>query len=141
MMSSIAVRDVSWGLAEALHQQTEGNPIFVQEVVRYLVEEGTFARDDRQVTGQLSMSIQIREGLRDVIGKRLDRLSPDCNRVLRTAAVIGQNFRLDLLQRVVEVPEEALFDALEEAKGVAVVEEMAVVLGVTRPSSVGPGLA
>ena len=123
MMGSIAVQDVSQELAEALYRQTEGNPLFVQEVVRYLVEEGTFARDDKHATGEVSVSIRIPEGLRDVIGKRLDRLSPVCNRVLRTAAVIGQTFRLDLLQRVAEVPEDDLFAALEEAKSIAVVEE------------------
>jgi len=131
MMSSIAVQEVSPGLADALHRQTEGNPLFVQEVVRYLAEEGTLSPDDKQVTGQVSLSIHIPEGLRDVIGKRLDRLSPECNRVLRTAAVIGQTFRLDLLQRVAEVPEDELFASLEEAKSVAVVEEHLAVGAVT----------
>ena len=42
MMSSIALQQVSWELSEAVHQQTEGNPLFVQEVLRYLVEEGIF---------------------------------------------------------------------------------------------------
>ena len=131
MMSSIAVQEVSPGLADALHRQTEGNPLFVQEVVRYLAEEGTLSPDDKQVTGQVSLSIHIPEGLRDVIGKRLDRVSPECNRVLRTAAVIGQTFRLDLLQRVAEVPEDELFASLEEAKSVAVVEEHLAVGAVT----------
>ena len=123
MMSSIAVQEVSWDLSEAVHQQTEGNPLFVQEVIRYLVEEGVLARELSRATGKAPLSIDIPEGLRDVIGKRLSRLSPDCNRVLRTAAVVGQTFRLDVLQRVVEVPEDELFAALEEAKKVAVVEE------------------
>jgi predicted ATPase len=42
MMSEGAGRDVSWGLAEAVHCQTEGNPLFVQDILRHLVEEGTF---------------------------------------------------------------------------------------------------
>ena len=130
MMSSIAVQEVSWGLSEAVHQQTEGNPLFVQEVLRYLVEEGVFAREDRRTTGQAPLSISIPEGLRDVIGKRLSRLSPECNRVLRTAAVIGRTFRADVLQRVAEFSEDDLFAALEEAKKVAVVEERDAVGGV-----------
>ena len=40
MLESIARQEVPWGLAEAVHRQTEGNPLFVQEVVRYLAEEG-----------------------------------------------------------------------------------------------------
>ena len=123
MMSSIAVQEVSWDLAEAVHQQTEGNPLFVQEVLRYLAEEGVFTREHDRSPGHAPLSIDIPEGLRDVIGKRLSRLSPECNRVLRTAAVIGQAFRMDVLQMVAEVSEDDLLAALEEAKSVAVVEE------------------
>ena len=123
MMSSIAVQEVSWDLPGTVHEQTEGNPLFVQEVLRYLVEEGVFAREHARSSGQAPLSIDIPEGLRDVIGKRLSRLSPECNRVLRTAAVIGQAFRLDVLQRVAEVSEDDLFAALEEAQNVAVLEE------------------
>ncbi|OGP50623.1 MAG: hypothetical protein A2Y79_06980 [Deltaproteobacteria bacterium RBG_13_43_22] len=45
MLSSIAGQEVPWGLAEAVHRQTEGNPLFVQEVVRYLAEEGVITRE------------------------------------------------------------------------------------------------
>ena len=77
MLSVISDQDVSWGLAEAVHRQTEGNPLFVQEVVRYLVEEGLIAREGGQwrPTSEVSLAMSIPEGLRDVIGKRLSRLS------------------------------------------------------------------
>src|SRR5207302_10565684 len=39
MLSAIAGQDVQWALAEGVHRQTEGNPLFVQEVIRYLAEE------------------------------------------------------------------------------------------------------
>ncbi|MCH8206858.1 MAG: protein kinase [Chloroflexi bacterium] len=130
MMDSSAVQEISSSLAEAVHGQTEGNPLFVQEVLRYLVEEGLLTREGRPITGQTQMSLAIPEGLRDVIGKRLSRLSPECNRVLRIAAVIGREFRLDVLQKVVDVSEDELFTALEEAKNVVVVEEHASVGGV-----------
>ena len=71
MLESITGQEVPWGLAEAVHRQTEGNPLFVQEVVRYLNEEGLIKREGGQWKGksetQLEMSIP--EGLRDVIGK------------------------------------------------------------------------
>ncbi len=46
MLESITRESVPWGLAEAVHRQTEGNPLFVQEVVRYLVEEGLITRKE-----------------------------------------------------------------------------------------------
>jgi len=45
MLKSITHDDVPWSLAEAVHRQTEGNPLFVQEVIRYLSEEGLVKRE------------------------------------------------------------------------------------------------
>ena len=74
--------------------------------------------------------MSIPEGLRDVVGKRLSRLSDQCNRVLSTAAVVGREFGMDVLGRVTEVSEEELFASLEEAQGAVVIEERSSVGGV-----------
>jgi tetratricopeptide (TPR) repeat protein len=125
MLSSITGQDVPWGLAETVHRQTEGNPLFVQEVVRYLVEEGVFTRDKGrwQAKGDTPVEMRIPDGLRDVIGKRLSSLSESCNKVLSIAAVIGRDFRLEVLQKVAGMIDEEIFKALEEARKAAVVEE------------------
>ena len=75
---AITHESVPWGLAEAVHRQTEGNPLFVQEVVRYLTEEGLIHREGGQWKAAKSgtpLEMNIPEGLRDVIGKRLSLLS------------------------------------------------------------------
>ena len=127
MLESITREEVPWSLAEAVHRQTEGNPLFVQEVVRYLVEEGLISREGGQWKAtQLEMSIP--EGLRDVVGKRLSGLSQECNRILSIASVIGREFRLAVLQKVADVSDDELFTAIEEAKGAAVVEERSMVV-------------
>jgi eukaryotic-like serine/threonine-protein kinase len=125
MMSAIVSQDVTWSLAEAVHRQTEGNPLFVQEVLRYLAEEGLVHRQDGrwQRTGTAPLELQIPEGLRDVIGKRLSRLPAECNRILAIAAVIGRDFELRTLQAVSGLDEEALVAALEEAVRVGVLED------------------
>jgi len=132
MLSGLSGQDVRWELAEAVHRQTEGNPLFVQEVLRYLVEEGLITREGGhwRASGDTPLAVSIPEGLRDVIGKRLSRLSPDCNRLLAIAAVIGRDFRLDTLQAVAGVAEESLLAALEEATRAAVLSEQARVGGV-----------
>ncbi|HEY31751.1 MAG TPA: protein kinase [Dehalococcoidia bacterium] len=129
MLESIVRQDVPWGLAEAVHRQTEGNPLFVQEVVRYIVEEGLISREGGQwrATRDTPLEMSIPEGLRDVVGRRLSGLSQECNRILSIASVIGRDFRLDALQKVADVPEDELLAALEEAKGAAVLEEQASV--------------
>ena len=75
MMSGIAGHDVPWGISEAVFRQTEGNPLFVQEVLRYLVEQGHFARGDGGSRRETPPEMGLPEGLRDVIGKRLSGLS------------------------------------------------------------------
>jgi tetratricopeptide (TPR) repeat protein len=125
MLKSIAHDEIPWGLAQAIHAQTEGNPLFVQEVIRYLTEEKLLIRAGGRMiaTGSTPLEMNIPEGLRDVIGKRLTRLSENCNRLLSIAAVIGREFRLDVLQKVAGLTDDDLFAAIEEAKRIAIIEE------------------
>ena len=123
MMTSIAGEDVPVSLSETVYRQTEGNPLFVQEVLRYLVEQGFLARGDGQRRRDTPPEMGLPEGLRDVIGKRLSGLSERCNAALSVAAVIGREFPLQVLQRVAGLSEEDLYASLEEASGVGVIEE------------------
>jgi tetratricopeptide (TPR) repeat protein len=125
MLSGIAGQDIPWGLAEAVHRQTEGNPLFVQEVVRYLAEEGIIEREEGKWRARSDTPLEMRipDGLRDVIGKRLSGLSESCNKVLSVAAVIGRDFQMEVLQKVAGMSDNELFGALEEARKAAVIEE------------------
>jgi tetratricopeptide (TPR) repeat protein len=124
MYTIIRGQEVPWSRAEAIHRQTEGNPLFVQEVLRYLVEEGLVVREGgRYALTDAGADAGIPEGLRDVVGKRLSRLSERANQVLSVASVIGRDFRLDVLQRVAALSEDEVIEALEEAQERAVIEE------------------
>ena len=129
MVGNLSGQEVPWGMAEAVYRQTEGNPLFVQEILRYLVEEGLVSREEGRWRGDSDLADRIPEGLRDVIGKRLSRLSDGCNRMLATASVIGREFSLSVLRQLAGVPEEDLFGGLEEAQGAAVIEERSSVGG------------
>jgi tetratricopeptide (TPR) repeat protein len=125
MMESITGESVPWGLAEAVHRQTEGNPLFVQEVVRYLAEEGLIARKEGRwrPTRDTPLEMSIPEGLRDVIGKRLSLLSPECNQLLTVASVIGREFALETLKALAGIGEDIFVNALKEAVRLSVLEE------------------
>ena len=111
------------GLAERLHAETEGNPFFVGEVLRHLVETGTVRRhDDRWVVAD-SNAVAVPQGVHDVVGRRLGRLSAETNQVLSVAAVLGRNFDVELLATLRDAPEESLLDALDEAVGAGLVQE------------------
>jgi DNA-binding NarL/FixJ family response regulator len=111
------VSGASVDLARAVHQRTEGNALFVREVARTLVQEP----DALQPAASAAFGIP--EGLRDVIGRHLSRLSPTTNEILRVAAVIGREFRLDLLVRVMPLAEDDMVAGLEEACRMTLLEE------------------
>jgi DNA-binding SARP family transcriptional activator len=96
----------------AVQAQTEGNPFFVSEVVRLLSQEGT-------------PTVRIPEGVREAIGRRLDRLSPACNEVLTMASVVGREFTLAQLGRLMGgLSDDRLLDVLDEALAAHVIEEL-----------------
>jgi class 3 adenylate cyclase/tetratricopeptide (TPR) repeat protein len=97
------------GLADAVHEQTDGNPFFVGEVVRLLASEG------KLTAGGSAAELQIPQGVREVVGRRLDRLSEETNEALRVAAVIGRDFEEELVGRVAQQQPEQLMKAAQEA--------------------------
>ena len=106
-------------LARIVHTETEGNPFFVGEILRYLAESGAiYESDGRWVTDAESVSdLGVPQGIREVVGRRLDALADDANAALRTAAVIGQDFDLRVLARALDRHEDELIDLLDDALG------------------------
>jgi tetratricopeptide (TPR) repeat protein len=103
-------------LARVLWRETEGNPFFVAEVLRHFAESGALERrDGRWGLSATIDDLGIPEGVRDVIGRRLSRLSEEANRVLACAAVIGLEFEPSLIQTAGAFPEDVVLCALEEA--------------------------
>ena len=118
----------SSNLVSAVYSRTEGNPLFVNEVVRLLVQEGGLARGERDEATK--DALRIPEGVREAIGRRLDRLSEESNTVLTVASVIGRSFSLDQLVRLIEdQTEDRLIEALEEALGARIIEELPGAVG------------
>ncbi|HEY7270984.1 MAG TPA: AAA family ATPase, partial [Dehalococcoidia bacterium] len=132
MYASLQGAAVSKSQAAVVHRQTEGNPLFVEEVLRYLIEEGIVIRDSGPPLDARRRPVEslMPEGLRDVIGRRFSHLSPTANHVLSVAALLGREFSLPLLQHVLAHDEEAtpitgaaVVEALEQAQERAVIEE------------------
>ena len=115
------------GLAQAIFRETDGNPLFVSEVLRHLAETGAISQDEAGrwvATGSLEHAA-LPDSLRMVIGARVGRLGDDSGRVLSVASVIGRDFDLDLLARATKTDEDDLLDILEDASAVSLVREPA----------------
>ena len=113
----------SVGLMEATYERTEGNPFSVTEMVRLLLEQGGLS--PKGTVGRQGMTARFPEGVREVIGTRLNRLSNDCNVLLTVAAVIGKEFTLGVLDRLIDnLDADGLLEALEEALSGRIIEEL-----------------
>src|SRR5262249_30975477 len=112
-------------LVRLVYTETEGNPFFVEEVFRHLHEAGKLL----DAEGKWRAGLQIAEtdvprSVSLVIGQRLERLSDDGRRILTIAALAGKTFRFDLVAAFQGVDEDDLLDALEEAVGATLIEDV-----------------
>ena len=117
-------------LASALYGETEGNPLFVSETAQLLSLEGL----SPQASGTPRLAIP--PTVTDVISRRLGHLSADCNQMLTQASVLGREFALDALERVVAQPEGRFLECVDEATAARVVAEVPSVRGRLRFSHV-----
>jgi class 3 adenylate cyclase/DNA-binding CsgD family transcriptional regulator len=114
------------GLARALRGQTEGNPLFLREVVRFLEQRGALGTGQEAAGDALPPTIRLPEGVTEVIGRRLNLLSAGTNEVLALASVIGRDFTWEVLLRAAApLDEDMLLEALDEAVAAHIVEETA----------------
>ena len=100
-------------LKQLLIARTEGNPFFLEESVRTLAETGVLVGTPGAYSlVQAVPSIQVPPTVQAVLAARIDHLPPEEKRLLQTAAVIGMEVPLALLQAIAELPEEALHRGL-----------------------------
>jgi tetratricopeptide (TPR) repeat protein len=125
LLTALAGHDVAETFVAALHQATAGNPFFVREMVRHLAETGALEqRDGRWATGLAVEDLGLPEGIRDLVGRRLARLSPEANSALTLAAVVGREFELPVLQQAVDLDADVLLDALDEAVRARLIDDV-----------------
>ncbi len=99
-------------IVEAIHAHTEGNPFFLAEVIRLLWERGELRQSDTRGPPQLG----IPAGVREVIGRRLNRLSEHCNQILSSASVAGREFDFPLLRELLpQLTEDQMLRGIDEA--------------------------
>jgi class 3 adenylate cyclase len=100
-------------LTQLLITRTEGNPFFLEESIRTLVETGVLVGERGAYRlAQALPTIQVPATVQAVLAARIDRLSSEEKRLLQTAAVIGNEVPLPLLQAIAELPEDGLHRGL-----------------------------
>jgi class 3 adenylate cyclase/tetratricopeptide (TPR) repeat protein len=111
-------------LVQALHAGTEGNPFFLEEVFRDLVERGRLFDPEGGIRDHIDVAaLDVPEGVRLVIGRRLERLSDDAQQLLVVAAVAGRVFSFRLLQALGDWHADRILDVVDEAEAAMLVRE------------------
>ncbi len=113
-------------LAREITRETAGNPFFAGELLRHLMESGTIMQEDgvrwRLVRDVAELGLP--QSVREVIGRRVERLDPDARTVLSAAAVIGVNFRAGTLSRAAGFPPGKVLELLDQAAQVGLVRPL-----------------
>lgn len=87
--------------------KAEGNPFFVEEVIRMLIDRGNLVRTDGNwIVAKPINTIDIPDTLQGVLIARIDRLPEDAKRVLQIASVIGRKFQVKVLEQVLAADQE-----------------------------------
>jgi tetratricopeptide (TPR) repeat protein len=106
-------------------ETTQGNPLFMTEMLRHLSEADAAARIKAFGVSLNLPDLGLPESIRDAMGRRISRLNPACNTLLTVASVAGRDFSLRSVEDVVRLPENILLDALEEALAANILQEVA----------------
>ncbi len=113
-------------VCETLYTETEGNPLFIRELVRSWITSGTLQRDPQGVwklTTEEISTAQVPESLKELIGTLLRRVPRRAHAVLSYAAIAGRACELLLLREVLHQPEEALLDRLDDLRILGLIVE------------------
>lgn len=110
-------------LAQLVGQKADGNPFFVEEVTRSLLEDGSLRRIDERVELTRPLEdISVPDSIQDVLMARLDRLEDGPKRALQLAAVIGREFALRLWRRIFDT-ESGLEAVVDELRALELIYE------------------
>ena len=105
-------------LTRLLITRTEGNPFFLEESVRTLVETGVLVGEPGAYhVAQALPTIQVPATVQAVLAARIDRLPLEEKYLLQTAAVVGHEVPLPLLQAIADLSEDALHRSLAQLQG------------------------
>ena len=125
LLGVIFAADISQEFMEGIYRETEGNPFFIEEVCKALLESGEVWYEGGEWHRPPNMEdISIPQGVKVAIQSRVNILSKETQSILLIAAVIGREFDYETLQTVTEKSDDALIDSLEEAIKGQLIEEL-----------------
>lgn len=115
LLESVWGQPVTEELAAPIYQRTQGNPLFVEELAKTLVDEGSFTRKKGRWNFDQVIESSLPQRTREAISRRVRCLSKETQTLLQQAAVIGVTFNLDDLSKISDLPEADVLKNLDIA--------------------------
>ncbi|MBM4424695.1 MAG: tetratricopeptide repeat protein [Chloroflexi bacterium] len=116
--------DILPDFLDGIYRETEGNPFFIEEVCKALIEEGQLTFADGRWRRPSMDQVRVPQSVRIAIQARVSKLPVQTQEVLRLAAVFGREFEFALLQRASELNEESLIESVEIASRAQLIDEV-----------------
>jgi ABC-type oligopeptide transport system substrate-binding subunit/tRNA A-37 threonylcarbamoyl transferase component Bud32 len=124
MLAVLFQEEITPDFLDGIYRETEGNPFFVEEVCKALIEQGVLTREGGRWQRPSMAEVQVPQSVRVAIQSRLAKLPEDAQEMLRRASVVGREFDVDVLRRVCDLDEDRLIDTLEAAERAQLIEEL-----------------
>jgi predicted ATPase/class 3 adenylate cyclase len=108
----LSIADLPSKVSVLIQEKAEGNPLFVEEVIRTLIDSNAIIRDETTGTWKSTSTIEsfdLPDNLQALLVSRIDRLDQEIRRSLQLAAVIGRSFYFRILQRIAEAADALMY--------------------------------
>jgi tetratricopeptide (TPR) repeat protein len=124
MLAALFAEEITPELLDGIHRETEGNPFFVEEVCKALVQSGELYFEGGRWHRPSIEELGIPQSVRLAIQSQVGRLPSQVQDTLNLAAILGREFHFDALAGASDLEEETLVDALESAERAQLIHEL-----------------
>jgi ABC-type oligopeptide transport system substrate-binding subunit len=116
MLAAMFQEDITSDFLDGIYRETEGNPFFIEEVCKALIEEGKLSRVSGHWQRPDMSELEIPQNVKLAILARVNKLPASAQDTLRLASIIGREFDFAVLEGMSELDEETLIEAIEVAQ-------------------------
>jgi len=126
LLETLLEGEVSPDFSRAIFEVTEGNPFFIEEILKTLIETGRIFRDpDRRRWAGINLErLEIPASLKEVMGQRFEKLNRSQRHLLSLAALLGRRFRIDVLAAAAAAGEDKVIEVVEKAIGMQLIRQV-----------------
>jgi len=124
LLTTLFAEEITPEFLDGIYRETEGNPFFVEEVCKALVDSGKLFFEGGRWQRPDMEDLEIPQGIKVTIQSRLGKLSKEEQNTLQIAALLGRDFEYEMLSAVSDLDEDSLINVLERAEQAQLVEEV-----------------